>query len=414
MSDIKQYRVIFDEKLLIIKSYFLRKEEKILKRLICMLLTLTLMLSSIPVNAIKNVESPEQTFDEIFEEATTNELYLYNILNSDYLMKKDYVLTNSDFINIIHNIEMVYEQNHTDRITKLIQKLRNELDCPFEAMDNLTMETMAIVLYYYAIDLGLEINCDDSILLAFDNYSQLSEIAYLPCAWCFNNEMFTSIQRNSIVEDKEIQLTAINTNEINNWETTKQLRLLCLNQIVTVSDLEHILPRYLEILVGIETPMESVVKYGRQFLGVDYIYGGSSPRGFDCSGFVHYVFSNCGYDIGQRSGANSLVRNNGKSIKKLCLDKNKNIDWEKVPIGSVICFDWDGDKRINHVGIWTGESLLHASGSPSKQYARNGHMVCEFFEGKGDGKWTSKDYKFGDYWKSHVIDIVSFEDRKAN
>ena len=103
-----------------------------------------------------------------------------------------------------------------------------------------------------------------------------------------------------------------------------------------------------------------------------------------------------------------------KSIKKLCLDKNKNIDWEKVPIGSVICFDWDGDKRINHVGIWTGESLLHASGSPSKQYARNGHMVCEFFEGKGDGKWTSKDYKFGDYWKSHVIDIVSFEDRKAN
>lgn len=32
--------------------------------------------------------------------------------------------------------------------------------------------------------------------------------------------------------------------------------------------------------------------YGRHFMGVRYVWGGTTPRGFDCSGFVQYVFKN--------------------------------------------------------------------------------------------------------------------------
>jgi hypothetical protein len=282
------------------------------------------------------------------------------------------------------------------------------------ATENLTMETIGIVLYYYTKELGLEIRCESTELLGFDNSAQLSNVAYMPYIWCLENEIFTSRQRQVMIPSEQTDFINLSLNTTKNWVTSDKLHLLDLNKTVTVSDIEPILIKYLEYLVKATTPMESVIEYGRQFLGVDYIYGGSSPRGFDCSGFVHYVFSHCGYDIGQRSGANSLVKNNGKSIIKLCLDKNGNIDWNKVPIGSVICFDWGSDKRIDHVGIWTGKSLLHASGGPSKQYARNGYMICEFFDGPGDGKKTSKDYKFGYYWKNHVIDIVSFEEKKAN
>jgi cell wall-associated NlpC family hydrolase/transposase-like protein len=38
----------------------------------------------------------------------------------------------------------------------------------------------------------------------------------------------------------------------------------------------------------------SVVSFARQFVGYPYVFGGASPRGFDCSGFVWYVFRNAG------------------------------------------------------------------------------------------------------------------------
>ena len=46
------------------------------------------------------------------------------------------------------------------------------------------------------------------------------------------------------------------------------------------------------------SPSDTLVKLATSFLGIPYRYGGISPeQGFDCSGFVKYVFSNFGLDI---------------------------------------------------------------------------------------------------------------------
>ena len=42
------------------------------------------------------------------------------------------------------------------------------------------------------------------------------------------------------------------------------------------------------------TTGETIVNYAAQFLGTPYVYGGSSPSGFDCSGFVQSVFKKFG------------------------------------------------------------------------------------------------------------------------
>ena len=40
-----------------------------------------------------------------------------------------------------------------------------------------------------------------------------------------------------------------------------------------------------------------VVGIAMQYLGIPYVYGGSSPSGFDCSGFVMYVYGQMGVSL---------------------------------------------------------------------------------------------------------------------
>ncbi len=52
----------------------------------------------------------------------------------------------------------------------------------------------------------------------------------------------------------------------------------------------------------------SIVEYAKQFIGVKYTYGGSSPSsGFDCSGFTSYVFKHFGISLPRTSGGQATV-----------------------------------------------------------------------------------------------------------
>lgn len=61
---------------------------------------------------------------------------------------------------------------------------------------------------------------------------------------------------------------------------------------------------------------EALVKYAKKFLGVNYVWGGTSPSGFDCSGLVQYVTKKFGLNLprisyqqansGQREAVNKL------------------------------------------------------------------------------------------------------------
>lgn len=93
-----------------------------------------------------------------------------------------------------------------------------------------------------------------------------------------------------------------------------------------------------------------VVPDAEQYIGVPYVYGGSSPRGFDCSGFVQYVYARQGVDLPRTS---RQMAGSGIAI---------NPTPGAMTVGDLMLFTQGG--RISHVAIYAGSGrFIHSSSS---------------------------------------------------
>ena len=97
------------------------------------------------------------------------------------------------------------------------------------------------------------------------------------------------------------------------------------------------------------TSGEAIVDFAKKYLGYNYVYGGTTPaNGFDCSGFIYYVFNSCGYKI---SRSCSQQANSGKAVEK-----------SDLQLGDIIFFNNTSDGSIGHVGIYIGNGkFIHAA-----------------------------------------------------
>jgi len=96
---------------------------------------------------------------------------------------------------------------------------------------------------------------------------------------------------------------------------------------------------------------QQIVEYAKTLIGIKYVYGGESKKGFDCSGFVKYVYNHFGISITRVSADQSK---GGKAVKKADLQP-----------GDLVFFDTVEDGKLNdisHVGIYIGDGkFIHAS-----------------------------------------------------
>ncbi|AAM24136.1 uncharacterized protein YgiM (DUF1202 family) [Caldanaerobacter subterraneus subsp. tengcongensis MB4] len=99
--------------------------------------------------------------------------------------------------------------------------------------------------------------------------------------------------------------------------------------------------------------VDKLIDFAKSFLGTRYVYGGSSPKGFDCSGFVSYVFSNFGFSLPRTADEQANV---GDTVTRDSLEK-----------GDLVFFRTLGSSIINHVGIYIGDGqFIHASSGAGK------------------------------------------------
>lgn len=112
----------------------------------------------------------------------------------------------------------------------------------------------------------------------------------------------------------------------------------------------------------------AVVDSARKYLGTPYVWGGTSPSGFDCSGFVQYVLAE-----------------NGKSIPRTSQEQfasGQAVDKSNLQAGDLVFYNWSGGTEATHVGIYEGNGkMIHAphSGDVVKEvdfnsYGQNAYL----------------------------------------
>ena len=115
---------------------------------------------------------------------------------------------------------------------------------------------------------------------------------------------------------------------------------------IYVGDIEEIPTDSEKGYTSTNPTIQSIIDMAESFLGTPYVWGGTTPSGFDCSGFVQYIYGKNGYSITRTTytqWANDGVRVSRNNLKP----------------GDLVYFGSDGSP--SHVGLYVGNGqMIHS------------------------------------------------------
>lgn len=111
---------------------------------------------------------------------------------------------------------------------------------------------------------------------------------------------------------------------------------------------------------------QRITSYAKQFLGVPYIWAGRSPSGFDCSGFVSYVFGQNGISIPRMADEQFEI---GLAVNRYELQQGDLVFFTTYEPGP------------SHVGIYIGNGqFIHASSGAG--YVTTTSMSSQYYQAR--------------------------------
>lgn len=162
-----------------------------------------------------------------------------------------------------------------------------------------------------------------------------------------------------------------------------QHTFLLLSAIVFLSCKDEVKPQHMAVKAPVKQAdttlslRDSVLAYAKTFMGTRYCYATADPKkGFDCSGFVNYVYKHFNIDLPRSS---SGFQNLGRALKP-----------EEFRVGDVLVFyGYKDTKNIGHVGI-----VCEANGMKSKFiHASSGTEMAVTISELGSDMYTKRFYK---------------------
>lgn len=90
-----------------------------------------------------------------------------------------------------------------------------------------------------------------------------------------------------------------------------------------------------------------VINYAKQFIGTPYVWGGTSPNGFDCSGFTQYVAKRFGVNIPR--------------ISQQQANAGERTDLAHLQVGDLVLFPSDTNNGMSgpgHVALYMGNGQI--------------------------------------------------------
>jgi cell wall-associated NlpC family hydrolase len=116
--------------------------------------------------------------------------------------------------------------------------------------------------------------------------------------------------------------------------------------------------------------ISSLLERAKTYIGTPYRYGGTGPNGFDCSGFVRFVFGAFGIHLNHSSRAQA--------------SQGDSVDLDQIQPGDLLFFKTQGN-HISHVGIYLGGGQFIEAGSwggPGKRGVKITQLDSSYYAGR--------------------------------